>query len=63
MIVLNKKIKKYFMWNIWIKCINEKLEFNYNEFAKENDYELDITDTRLHHEIYLSNPRKCDVCK
>ena len=30
---------------------------------KENGYELDINDTRLHHEIYLSDPRKCDVSK
>lgn len=34
-----------------------------HKYAKENGYELDITDTRLHHEIYLSDPRKCDVCK
>lgn len=34
-----------------------------HQFAKENGYELDITDTRLHHEIYLSDPRKCDVSK
>ena len=27
---------------------------------KENGYELDITDERYHHEIYLSDPRKCD---
>ena len=32
-------------------------------FSKENGYELDITDKRLHHEIYLSDPRKCDVSK
>ena len=30
---------------------------------KENGYELDITDKRYHHEIYLSDPRKCDVSK
>lgn len=30
---------------------------------EENGYELDITDKRYHHEIYLSNPRKCDVSK
>ncbi len=29
----------------------------------ENGYELDITDNRFHHEIYLSDPRKCDVNK
>ena len=34
-----------------------------HDFAKENGYELDINDTRLHHEIYLSDPRKCDVSK
>ena len=34
-----------------------------HEYMKENGYELDITDTRLHHEIYLSDPRKCDVSK
>lgn len=33
------------------------------EFIKENGYELDITDTRYHHEIYLSDPRRCDVNK
>ena len=32
-------------------------------FAEENDYKVDITDTRYHHEIYLSDPRKCDVSK
>ena len=34
-----------------------------NEYMKENGYVLDITDTRYHHEIYLSDPRKCDVSK
>ena len=34
-----------------------------NKFANENGYELDITDTRLHHEIYLSDARKCDVSR
>lgn len=32
-----------------------------HEYMKENGYELDITDTRYHHEIYLSDPRKCNV--
>ena len=31
-----------------------------HEYMKENGYELDITDTRFHHEIYLSDPRRCD---
>ena len=30
---------------------------------EENGYELDITDKRLHHEIYLSDPRRCDENK
>ena len=34
-----------------------------HEFAEDNGYKLDITDTRYHHEIYLSDPRKCDVSK
>lgn len=29
------------------------------EYARQNGYESDITDTRFHHEIYLSDPRKC----
>ncbi len=34
-----------------------------HEYMKENDYKLDITDERYHHEIYLSDPRKCDISK
>ena len=34
-----------------------------HEYMKENGYELDITDTRYHHEIYLSDPRRCDASK
>ncbi len=34
-----------------------------HEYMKEKGYELDITDTRFHHEIYLSDPRRCDVSK
>lgn len=33
------------------------------KYMSENGYELDITDKRYHHEIYLSDPRKCDVSK
>ena len=29
-----------------------------DDFVRENGYELDFSDTRLHHEIYLSDPRK-----
>jgi len=34
-----------------------------HDHAKENGYELDITDIRFHHEIYLSVPRKCDLSR
>lgn len=33
------------------------------KFAKEKGYEIDITPERFHHEIYLSDPRRCDVSK
>lgn len=29
------------------------------EFAEKNEYSEDLSDTRLHHEIYLSDPRRC----
>lgn len=34
-----------------------------HEYIKENGYELDITNARFHHEIYLSDPRRCDINK
>lgn len=34
-----------------------------HKYMKENGYELGITNTRYHHEIYLNDPRKCDVSK
>ena len=34
-----------------------------HRYMDEKGYELDITDTRYHHEIYLSDPRKCHVSK
>lgn len=33
------------------------------QFAKEKGYTIDITPKRLHHEIYLSDPRKADPAK
>lgn len=30
-----------------------------HEYIRNNGYKLDITDKRYHHEIYLSDPRKC----
>ena len=44
------------------KAANDLLNLK-KQIEKENGYKLDITDTRLHHEIYLSDPRKCDVSK
>lgn len=32
-------------------------------FACEQDYELDFSPERLHHEIYLSDPRRCDPAR
>ena len=29
-----------------------------DRYAEENGYEIDINDTRRHHEIYLNDPRK-----
>lgn len=29
------------------------------KFAEKNGYSEDLSDTRLHHEIYLSDPRRC----
>ena len=34
-----------------------------HNYMVENGYELDINDKRYHHEIYLSDPRRCDVSK
>lgn len=31
-----------------------------DDYAKEKGYANDITDKRYHHEIYLSDPRKCE---
>ena len=33
------------------------------KYAIENGYSIDITSARLHHEIYLSDPRKGDISK
>ena len=30
-----------------------------HQYMEENGYALDITENRFHHEIYLSDPRKC----
>ena len=32
-------------------------------YMAENDYQCDLSDTRRHHEIYISDPRKIDVSK
>jgi len=33
------------------------------DFVKENGFEIDLNETRRHHEIYLSDPRKVDTAK
>ena len=40
----------------------ETVEFMH-KYMHENGYELDITEDRFHHEIYLSDPRRCDENK
>lgn len=40
-----------------------KTEALMHSFMAENGYALDITKSRYHHEIYLSDPRKCDADK
>ena len=34
-----------------------------HKYMKDNGYELEINDKKFHHEIYLSDPRKCDSDK
>ena len=34
-----------------------------HKYMIENGYELDINHNRFHHEIYLSDPRRCDVSR
>ena len=34
-----------------------------DNFAKENGYEINLTENRYHHEIYLSDPRKTAAAK
>lgn len=34
-----------------------------HKLLEEEGYTLDINDKRYHHEIYISDPRKCDVSK
>lgn len=34
-----------------------------HEYLKKNGYQLDFAESRYHHEIYLSDPRKCAVEK
>ena len=36
-------------------CYNEMMD----AYAKEQGYELNINADRYHHEIYLSDPRRC----
>ena len=63
---------EFLTYNEWIcvQCMHNgsyddepaTVELMHN-YMKENWYKLDITDKRYHHEIYLSDPRKCEVSK
>lgn len=41
----------------WISIKNAR--FSMRGYMRANGYELDTTKSRFHHEIYLSDPRKC----
>ena len=45
------------------KAKPNEVELCYQCIEDARAYELGITDTRYHHEIYLSDPRKCDVSR
>ena len=34
-----------------------------HKFAEESGYEIDLNEARLHHEIYLSDPRRCEPAR
>jgi len=34
-----------------------------HEFMEQNGFELDISESRLHHEIFLSDPRRVSIDK
>ena len=63
---------EFLTYNEWIcvQCMHNgsyddepaTVELMHN-YMKENWYELDINDKRYHHEIYLSDPRKCETSK
>ena len=56
--------------NLCVQCLhigsydNEPVTIaKMHEFMARSGYELDIKNPRYHHEIYLSDPRKCDITK
>lgn len=65
-------IVEFFEYNegICVQCLhigpydNEPVTVDLmHKYIEESGYELDITDERMHHEIYLSDPRKCETSK
>ena len=63
---------EFFTYNegICVQCMhigsydNEPETINLmHKYMIENGYELDIIDNRFHHEIYLSDPRRCETSK
>ena len=60
----NRKDEMHFISLIRLPdFVTKKTVAAMHKFANDQGYELDITDTRYHHEIYLSDPRRCDVNK
>ena len=46
---------------LFVNCYTNTLDTTVRrmeEFAAENGYEIDISESRFHHEIYLSDPRR-----
>ena len=63
---------EFFSYNegLCVQCMhigsyNDELETiqRMNEFAQNNGYNIELTEKRYHHEIYLSDPRKADINK
>ena len=62
---INLILLQYLKWIILLLEVDDEpaIVKLMEEYAKDNGYKIDISDTRYHHEIYLSDPRKCDVNK
>ena len=62
--LLEEQIRKLIDENEYVDfLVGRNGDFDQCVYAEQNGYELDITDSRYHHEIYLSDPRKCEPAK